>query len=133
MLKAMDLPKDFVRVQVGTTKASIIQLGKGAKPKTVNHGDGFSTHTAEFVLADGTKLTGTVDICMQDSGEHWGSMFYCPWNNQLANQNEDTKEVFLGKLRKSAEEVYPYKYRYHDWKKYAGSEDFHIDEETGWS
>jgi len=103
-----------------------ISFGKGARPKHVVMGDGFSIISADFVLADGTKMKGFVEICTADGGEHYGSAFYLPWSNGLAEQDEDN---FLPKMRKSKEEVFPYSYRYHGWE---SSYDHHLNEQ-GWS
>ena len=131
MATATALPQKKLQVQVKGKKPSAsncITLGKGARGKTIRTEPGWSCRTAEFKLADGTLMTGFVDLCDQDGGEHYGSVFYLPWSNTIVEQT-DTK--FAAKMGKSKEEIFPYSYRYNGWQ--IDCRDHHIDKDTGWS
>ena len=131
MATATALPQKKLQVQVKGKKPSAsncIALGKGARGKTIRTEPGWSCRTAEFKLADGTLMTGFVDLCDQDGCEHYGTAFYLPWSNTIVEQ--DDKFLAL-KMRKVQKDIFPYKYRYNGWQ--IDCRDHHIDKDTGWS
>lgn len=59
-------------------------------------------------LADGSEYYAILDIGEKDSGEHWGTVLFLPAGGITAQDDDD----FLQKLGKTAEEVFPYRYKY---------------------
>lgn len=121
-----------LRVDLGMNdqekKKKWIWLGDEAKPEIVQMGGGFSIRSADFILADGTKMKGFVDICHMDGGELYGSCFYLPWSNDIVKQ--DDKSIVSKMRKKSEKEIFPYEYKYKGWK---NVDDYHINKNTGWS
>lgn len=93
--------------------------------KRHDHGDGFSSMNGVVKFADGTIVYAIIDVCHEDSGEHYGCLFFVPHNG---GQVVEQKHLLIA-TGKSKDDVYPYKY------KYTGqplSNDHHVGPD-GWS
>ena len=73
-------------------------------------------------------MIGVVEICDQDSGEHWGSGFIVADPLTIVFQDDKNFAKMLGKKES---EIYPYRYRYTGWQEAQGT-DHHIGAD-GWS
>ena len=92
------------------TGIGLLKFGASARGKSINCGDGFSIRTDKILLADGTAYSGLVTISDMDGGELYGAAIYLADTNDITEQSDDD---FLEKLGRSAEEVFPYRYKYH--------------------
>jgi len=110
-----------IQVSFGGGRRCIFEAGK---PKRHGYAEGFIMVTGEVQLADGSRYWALLEICEEDSGEHYGTGIVTPGG--LAFQDE---ENFLQELGKTREEVFPYKYR--SLVQIPG--DIHVDPVTGWS
>jgi hypothetical protein len=97
-------------------------------PFTHHYDDGCSLRSAEFMLADGSLISGVVEISHEDGGEHCGTALVDPATNTLTNQQDPD---FLSRLNRTQQQVFPYRYRYNEWQ--TAPRDHHIDDVTGWS
>lgn len=103
--------------------------GVALKRKIFDYHDGWAFATADIVFADGTAVRGIVNLCVQDSCEHWGTFVGLP-NGKVVEQGEDGFEEALKAA--GITKVFPYRYRYTKWQQWA-TRDHHIDDTDGWS
>lgn len=66
----------------------------------------WSTRSGTIKLADGTRHEAVLEFCDSDSGEHYGTAVW----TDMGLFYDDQIPAALGK---TAEQVFPYKYRYH--------------------
>lgn len=90
--------------------------------------DGWVTARGEVILADGTRHPALLDICVMDSGEHYGTHLQGT-DGKWVHQSEPD---FLDRIGKTKAEAYPYRYRY-DLYDRGQVDDIHINPESGWS
>ena len=98
---------------------------KATGRKTKDPGDGFCSKNALVRFADGTVCYAVVDLCHEDSGEHYGTLFFVPHDGGQVVDHQTLIEV----TGKKQADLYPYKY------KYTGqplASDHHVGDD-GWS
>lgn len=76
--------------------------------------NGWCWTSGEIQTADGQRYWAVIEICEQDSGEHWGTVV--PHRGTLRTQDEG----FVGFLARRKSDIFPYGYRYdapieNDW------------------
>lgn len=101
--------------------------------------DGFAMLMGEVITASGHKFHAVIEICVEDSGEHYGSSLIVlyPEDNLVAYgtfpQDDPDLKTYVAELKKRLPdfELFPYRYRYLDetWR----HTDHHVDPVTGWS
>lgn len=90
------------------------------------HGATWALCAATVKLADGSEHEAVVDLCVSDSCEHYGTAIKLPGGAGWVVQGEPD---FLKRLGRTAEQVFPYRYRYDAAGRW---EDHHIGPD-GWS
>ena len=76
--------------------------------KTHDWGDGMVSKNGVVKFADGTMVHAVLDLCPEDSGEHYGTLFFVPHDGGQVVPQKDLLRV----TGKPKSEVFPYRYKY---------------------
>ena len=114
----------MLKHEIMLTHGEGTDLFVAGKPAKVEVGGGFVIVTGTVKFADGSLHNCLLEICEQDSGEHYGTGVWTVGGKVTWQDDND----FLASLGKTSEQVYPYKYCY--WERIPG--DHHVGAD-GWS
>ena len=121
------IEKIRVRVQVTKSKSVTLEQGVPMAHEYVDEtGCKWSIRSGKVKLADGTEHDAVIQLCDQDSGEHWGTGVWvagCPRGIVWQDDHD-----FLTVLGKTTKQVFPYRYKYHG----VIANDHHVSAD-GWS
>ena len=106
------------------TSAETATFVRGETKQHVIDNGAFAMMTGKVRIADGTEYDALIELCVVDSGEHYGTGLWV--DDGVTFQDDDD---FLKRLGKTAEQVFPYRYNY---SPHYVSSDHHVGDD-GWS
>lgn len=110
------------KIRIDFGKKTLLFTRKGKKKANIGD-EGMVAVNMDVITADGKKWDAIGIFDEMSSGEHCGTLFFT--DDSVLDAQE------LQKAGHKAEDIFPYKYKYR--KQLDCFEDFHVDEETGWS
>lgn len=121
-------------IDTGDAKATLV-LGKLARRQEARlEGEGFGLVMGEIVTKTGHHFHAVIELCIEDSCEHYGSIVYYLDDNTVrtAEQSTPSWNEWVAKMKATSPdfEPFPYKYRYRNTDLRHG--DHHVGDD-GWS